>query len=186
MSDLIFLDTETTGLDPELHEVWEIAWAVNEGPITQSLVEHSIVTADMTALKMNGYFKRVKQAPIRYDVLIKEVLKGNTLVCANPTFDRMMLRKRWGLEPYHYRSIDVESMAMTVFEWARPLGLKDISQELGIRGYDIPEPDHSASKDVEVVREVYKALRDIQQSYCNAYNDRNAYSDVNPYKKATS
>lgn len=167
MNDLIFLDTETTGLDPELHDVWELAWAVNDGEIEAAIVPHSIVKADPKALSMNGYYKRVHYVDqgMNVDILVREMLEGNTLVCANPTFDRMMLRKRWGYEPYHYRSIDVESMALVVFDWDRPRGLKDVAAELRDRKHAVPEPDHSAAKDVEVLRACYHALRKENKKY---------------------
>lgn len=169
MSDLIFLDTETTGLDPELHDVWELAYAKNGGPINTYILPHSLKTADPRALAMNGYFKRYPlgaraDGPMG-DIYLKEIVAGNTLVCANPTFDRMMLRKRWGLEPWHYRSIDVESMALVVFDWGRPRGLNDIAAELRSRKHDVPEPDHTAAKDVEVLRACYHALRNENQKY---------------------
>jgi DNA polymerase III alpha subunit (gram-positive type) len=169
MTDLIFLDTETTGLDPNLHEIWEIAWAVNNGDIQSDVVPHSIVTADPNALTMNGYYDRVHYVDqgANVDMRVREALKGNTLVCANPTFDRMMLRRRWGLEPYHYRSIDIESMAVGILQYERPLGLKDIRRDLDALGFVIAEPDHTAAKDVEVLRDCYHALRDVQTRYFN-------------------
>ena len=171
MSDLVFLDTETTGLDPDKHEVWEIAWAVNDGPIEERLVLHSLRGADPEALDLNGYYDKnpVGTSPYahdpRIDIEIRNILKENTLVCANPTFDRMFLRRRWGMEPYHYRSIDIESMALLCFEWERPRGLKDIREELVSRGHDIPAPDHSAAKDVKVTRACYHALRAENNKY---------------------
>lgn len=167
MNNLIFLDTETTGLEPEKHDVWEIAWAVNDGEIESAIVPHSLVKADPKALSMNGYYKRIHYVDqgINVDVLIREMLDGGTIVCANPTFDRMFLRARWGMEPWHYRSIDVESMALVVFDWERPRGLKDVAEELRNRNHDIPQPDHSAAKDVEVLRECYHALRAENQKY---------------------
>lgn len=160
MTDLVFLDTETTGLDPDKHEVWEIALAVNDDPVQVYYVEHALRSADLNALELNGYWQRMhRNTPQNeHDLQVRHMIEGNTLVCANPTFDRMMLRKRWGFEPYHYRSIDVESMALVVFGWDRPRGLKDIAAELRGRGYDIPEPDHSAAKDVEVLRKVFKTF----------------------------
>jgi DNA polymerase III alpha subunit (gram-positive type) len=174
MNDLIYLDTETTGLDPDKHEVWEIAWAVNDGPIETHVLPHNIAMADPKALEMNGYWDR---SPLwfeprpghAHDLDIRTLLKGNTLVCANPTFDRMMLRKRWGYEPYHYRSIDVESMALLLFGYERPKGFADIAENLVRLGYPMPVPDHSAGKDVEVLREVYKALRMEQKKLSDAY-----------------
>lgn len=162
MNDLVFLDTETTGLNPDIHEVWEIAWAVNDdAPVQAMIVPHSLATADLEALRINHYWDRARAEPAHtsIDLDIRHLLEGNTLVCANPTFDRMFLRKRWGVEPYRYRSIDIESIALAVFGWDRPKGLKDIADELNSRGYNIGEPNHSAWIDVVVLREAYKALR---------------------------
>lgn len=162
MGDLIFLDTETTGLEPEKHEVWEIALAINDEPIQVYYVEHALRGADLNALELNGYWSRMHQSTPQneHDLQIRHMIgKGNTLVCANPTFDRMFLRARWGYEPWHHRSIDIESMALVVFDWERPRGLKEIADELRGRKHDIPEPDHSAGKDVEVLRACYHALR---------------------------
>lgn len=165
MTDLIFLDTETTGLDPDIHEIWEIAYAVNDGPIVSILLPHSIITADPKALEMNGYFERHGRVQTsawwgQDDLAIRKTLIGNTIVGANPAFDASFLRKRWGgVAPWHYQMIDVESMALGVLRYSRPKGLSAISSDLADRGYPVPMPDHSASKDVEVVREVYMALR---------------------------
>jgi oligoribonuclease (3'-5' exoribonuclease) len=170
VTDLIFLDTETTGLDYGRHEIWEIAWAINDGPITERVLVHSLKMADPKALDLNGYFRRHAGAIPRsdgpwVDLDVRQILAGNTIVCANPTFDRIFMYLRWGYEPYHYRSIDVESMAMLVFEWDRPRGLKDVAAELRSRSWDIPEPDHTAGKDVEVLRACYDALRKENQKW---------------------
>lgn len=168
MSDLIYLDTETTGLDPHRYEMWEIAWAVNDEPVHVLQLPHSILNADPTALELNGYWDRAhprNELNELVDMELRQLLRGNTLVCANPTFDRMFMYERWGLEPYHYRSIDIESMALLCFEWERPRGLKDIRNELVSRLYDIPEPDHSAVRDVEVTRACYHAIRSENTKY---------------------
>jgi oligoribonuclease (3'-5' exoribonuclease) len=168
MNDLIFLDTETTGLDEQFHEIWEIAWAINnEAPVQERILVHSLKTANIESLEMNGYLEKYpegarSEGPM-VDLAVRQVLKDNTLVCANPTFDRMFMKKRWGNEPYHYRSIDVESMALLFFDWDRPRGLKDISDTLRAMGYNIAEPTHAAWVDVVVLRECYFALREEQK-----------------------
>lgn len=42
MRPLVFLDTETTGLDPARHEVWEIAYAVGKHDILSAIVPHQL------------------------------------------------------------------------------------------------------------------------------------------------
>jgi hypothetical protein len=97
------------------------------------------------------------------DLEVRQVLEGNTIVCANPTFDRMFMRKRWGFEPYHYRSVDIESFAMGILDYEFPKGLKDIAVDLRARwNFNIAEPVHRAWADVVTLRECYKALREVQ------------------------
>jgi len=163
MNDLIFLDTETTGLDPEKHEVWEIAWAINDSPIQVEILVHSLKTANSLSLDVNGYLSRYpngarSDGPM-VDLRVRQVLGGNTLVGANPAFDAAFLQKRWGAAPWHYRMIDVESMALAVLGYDRPKGLAGIAEDLTELDYDIALPDHTAAKDVEVLRQVYHALR---------------------------
>jgi DNA polymerase III alpha subunit (gram-positive type) len=171
MSHLVFLDTETTGLDASKHEVWELAYAVDDEPIVSLILPHSLRKADPKALGMNGYYERVLHGtPInsesdRNDIVLRNLFQGCTLVCSNPTFDRMFLWMRWGEEPWHHRSIAIETMALTVFDWQRPRGLADIVKELQTRKYDIPEPNHSAYQDVQALRAAYYALRSENNKY---------------------
>ena len=166
MTQLVFLDIETTGLDPALHEVWEVAAASGDGHINNYFVPHTLRTADVTALEMNGYHKRAPQHAVwargfgsHADLELRKVLTGATIVGANPAFDTSFLRSRWGAAPWHHRLIDVESMALVVLDYERPKGLLGLSADLRDRGHDIPEPDHTAAGDVATTRAVYNALR---------------------------
>ena len=163
--NLVFLDTETTGLDPDRHEVWEIAWAVNDGPIRSTQLPHSLRHADPTALSMNGYTKRggvtLLEASIKLESEVKEALTGSILVAANPAFDASFLRARWGAAPWHYRLWDLEAFAAGVLSMSEPKGLAFIAEALGHYGFDIPKPDHSAAADVATLRASFRALQDI-------------------------
>lgn len=163
MTALVFLDTETTGLDPALHEVWEIAYAVETGAISSAFLPHSLRTADPEALALNRYWHRIATGPVGADPgndpFLRKIFTGATIVGANPAFDAAFLRARWGVAPWHHRLIDVESMALTVLGYDRPKGLRDLSADLRDRGYDIPEPDHTAAGDVATTRAAYNALR---------------------------
>lgn len=161
---LVFLDVETTGLDPERHEVWELAYAVDDGPIECSEVLHSMRYADPTALAMNGYHHRIRH-PFQptFESEVREALTGATLVGANPAFDAAFLRARWGVAPWHYRLFDIEAYAAGVLGWSAPQGLANIHRELVTRGHAIPSPNHSAAGDVATLRGCFYALRDISQ-----------------------
>jgi DNA polymerase III alpha subunit (gram-positive type) len=158
---LVYLDTETTGLDPERHEIWELAYAVNDGPIYSGVVTHSLRYADPTALAMNGYQKRKKQVAYLTETECREALVGSTLVAANPAFDAAFLRARWGVAPWRYRLLDIEAYAMGALVYDVPRGLKDIAAELNLLGWEIPQPDHTASGDVRTLRECHRALKRI-------------------------
>ena len=158
---LVFLDTETTGLDPDRHEVWEIAYAVEDGPIQQSIVVHQTATADPVALRMNHYWEIDQESlPMTRDATEFEEgarfdLSGATIVASNPSFDTAFLRARWGCEPWHHRKIDIASFAMPIvgLKDGKPKGLYDIAAAL-----DIQAPDHTAAGDVHTLRECYREL----------------------------
>lgn len=164
---LLYLDTETTGLDANRHHVWEIAWAVGPGPIQSAFVSHDLITADPSALAMNGYWDRCPGTvaglkSFAAEELLQVLLNGATVVGANPAFDTAFLSARWGKAPWHYRLLDIESMAIGVMPnpgTDKVPGLKTIASFLRDRGHhDIPEPDHTAAGDVATLRGCHLAL----------------------------
>lgn len=165
-SPLVFLDIETTGLDPARHEVWEIAYAVDDAPIRSAFVTHDVRTADGAAMKLNGYLDRMpsgmydwEEMGVKFELQLKAGLTGGTIVGANPAFDTKFLRARWGFEPWLYRLIDIESYAMPHLKLDRPRGLAHIAERLGVQA-----PDHTAAGDVHTLRECWRKLR-------NAYRE---------------
>lgn len=161
---LIYLDTETSGLDPIDHEMWEVAFAVDDGEIVTMhkplLREHR---AEKIALEMNRYHERLdfKANPWRTHVL-REALAGATIVGANPAFDTAFLREYLDGAIWHHRLLDVEAMAYVLLRTPKPEGLSTIAERLRTDGYDIAEPDHTAASDVACVRDVHKALLDYR------------------------
>lgn len=162
-TELVYLDIETTGLNPDLHEVWEVAYAVEDEPIQSFVLVHDLATADPQALELNGYYRRGWRVPNEdADMELKKVLAGNTVVGANPSFDTEFLRARWGTAPWHHRKIDVEVYAQAVFKWDRPKGLHDVYTYLKDEiGMWLPAPDHTAAGDVDTTRSVYRILRGL-------------------------
>lgn len=172
---LVYLDIETTGLNPFIHEVWEVAYAFDDEPIQVFELPHSLVTADPAALRVNRYVERhpssdqptmdmvmFPRPPARPDLALKEALYGCTIVGANPAFDTSFLSYRWrGERPWSYRLIDIEVYAQAIFDWERPRGLAGVVDALNGRGYSIVQPDHTAFLDVTATRDAYRALRDI-------------------------
>jgi len=59
MTPLCFVDTETTGLDPDRHEVYEIALIDGNGAELHLWVSDApLATADPTALRIGRYYER--------------------------------------------------------------------------------------------------------------------------------
>lgn len=170
MTTLAYVDTETTGLDPNLHDVWEIACAIDDGPIHSAIVAHSLTFADSEALEVSRYYDRTGggEPPTEttrwFESALQRRLAGVTLVGANPAFDAAMLTARWGHAPWHFRLLDIEAYAMGALGYDRPRGLATITRDLCARGFEIPEPDHSAAADVAATRACHLALVDLYRT----------------------
>lgn len=170
MSVLCFVDTETTGLDPRIHQPYEVCWwrEDKDAPRTVDL-PHSLLYADQQALGIGGYYDRLKRpfedSDERHATGLMKALRGVTLVGSNPAFDAAMLTRVIGTPVWHHRMIDVAQAAMWVFDWPRPKGLADVAMVCRDRGFTIPEPDHTAEGDVRTTRAVYEALRTLRQEW---------------------
>jgi hypothetical protein len=167
VTHLVYVDTETTGLDPDRHQVWEIAWATEQLQVYSTVVPHTLVDADPIALALNGHDARcpavgeeghrdwpMVETPA--ELAVRTMLLGATMVGANPAFDAAFLRRRWSAAPWHHRLLDVETYAMGALGLDRPLGLADLSARLRVR-----PPDHTAASDVRSVIGCHAALTSI-------------------------
>lgn len=155
---IVFVDTETTGLDPAIHDLVEVAWAIDDGPITSAIVPHTLLKASVEALAINHYNERNLSDHSKWArTLVLEpfwaALDGATLAGANPAFDAAFIRAKWPKAPrWHHRLLDVEAYAAGALAWSHPRGLAETAQQLGIEVV----PDHTAAADVEVARLVYQ------------------------------
>ncbi len=171
MSDpvLCFIDTETTGLDPRLHQPWEVSWwREDEQQPSAYFLQHTLEYAQPEALTVGRYWERQNAGATPHPMAqhwLAQKLTGVTLVGANPAFDAAMLTQLIGAPVWHYRLIDVEVMAMAIFDWARPAGLLSVATKCASLGHEIPTPDHTAEGDVRTTRAVYDALRIIQKGH---------------------
>lgn len=126
---ICFLDTETTGLDKQRHEIIEIAIIVVEGGklriYNTRIMPTHIATADPVALKINGYtpsgwanaptFKEQAQT-------IADLICGNVVVGHNVQFDVGFIEKQLkgaGVPVPRIRTVDTCTL---VHEHLIPIG----------------------------------------------------------------
>ncbi|WP_435246394.1 3'-5' exonuclease [Streptomyces sp. NRRL F-5630] len=146
---LAFVDTETTGLDPFLHEAWEIAVIVREGDGPD--VEHTfrirpdLSLADPEALKINRYMERVTAPGWEWEdrllaaLGLYPLLDSAIMIGSNPAFDAEMLAHLLGRyyekpKPWHYRTVDIATLAA-----GRKYGMVDVAQQVGAKAYPSDE-----------------------------------------------
>ncbi|WP_333744104.1 hypothetical protein [Streptomyces ardesiacus] len=138
MTNIAFVDTETTHLDAEIGEVWEVAIILREyDDNTPTDTEYvwqvrpDLATADPDSLKISRYLERFVvpphaeaawtgygQGPVlpmrRREVVaaVMDVLSGAVLVGSNPGFDDRFLRKLLGpgSAQWHYRPVDFATL----------------------------------------------------------------------------
>lgn len=122
---LAFLDTETTGLDPFVHDPWEIAVIFREGDLDTEHVfriEPDLTNADPKALEINRYHERTSAPSWQWQerrstaARLYGLLNGVVLIGSNPGFDAEMLTHLFGRyyaepKPWHYRTVDIATLA---------------------------------------------------------------------------
>lgn len=162
---LVFVDFETTGLHPAA-QAFELAWKREDSDQVRAMIlPHTLYAADPVALRVNGYRERGisnEFVASEYEIdCFRQDVTDATLVIANPAFDVPHLMNLLGFQVWHYRIIDVESYAMPILGHRRPQSMSTIYRELTELGYSLPEPDHTASRDVEALESAFHILRSL-------------------------
>ncbi len=172
-TELVFLDIETTGLDPFYHEVIEVGMIIADLDGTESSriafsMPFNQFRADAKALEVNGYGVREFAPFMEQDEGAKEVARatdGRIVVGNNVQFDLIFLRfhlKRHGLEPmWHYAPIELKSLIAGVMNLAPPWSTSMLTDRLGV---PMPKDRHSALVDAQWNRDAYAALK-LQGDY---------------------
>ncbi len=179
--NLAFIDLETTGTDPERHEIVEIGCLIakqvprpGKGPTVEMIEafdikvqpEH-IETAEPEALQINGY----NSADWLFAVSLPQALKmladktgGAIMVAQNVTFDWNFLNKAFAktgiANPMHFPKIDLISMAFAKLyhdERVQRFGLGALTDHFGLKN----DQAHTALADIKVTFEIYKKLLDL-------------------------
>lgn len=135
---LAFVDCETTGLDPFLHDAWEIAVILRSDGHDEEHVFRilpDLSSADPQALQINRYHERTSHPDWAWDdrrtaaTRLYAVLDGAAIVGSNPAFDAEMITHLFGRyfnqpRPWHYRTVDIVTLAVgslygRASEWTR-------------------------------------------------------------------
>lgn len=128
---VIVVDVETTGLDPERHVVVEVAWhnldTNDHGYFVPPHTPNAVLAgAEIKALQVNGYINRIADAEQDLDgkcaFTLAEQLQGNTLAGSNPAFDAAFLAEMFAEYPvtevyvptWHHRLLDLAAYAAGV------------------------------------------------------------------------
>lgn len=176
MSGLAFVDTETTGLNPVLHEIWEVALIVRDHDEPACNGEHhwflpvSLQNADEKALEIGRFHERYSSAMVTpiYEALpaIAKMTAGCHLVGAVPSFDEERLRRLLSAHrvkhSWHYHLIDIEAVMLG---YLAGIGVKvplpwkstDLAERLGIASPSV-EDRHTALGDARWVERIYDAV----------------------------
>ncbi|WP_435582880.1 3'-5' exonuclease [Amycolatopsis thermoflava] len=172
---IVVVDVETTGLDPDRHIVVEVGW-VNLATGAQGLFvpPHStpdaLANADLQALRMNRYIDRLADLPRDRNgdaaYTLAQQLEGNTLAGSNPAFDASFLTQMyvtqysvdldWEAPAWHHRLLDLSAYAAGVLAInpGELPGLHAVCERLGVTN---DEP-HTALGDARATAECFRRL----------------------------
>ncbi len=158
--DFIFADVETTGLSAKDDRLVELTYARNDGPLTTLYFGVRVVPDfidKLTKFSEREVWKQPAATEIEREIF-RVILDGQTLVSANPSFDKAFLEEN-GLWTGHYRVLDIEAYAMARLRLDFVPSMKDIYDLLTERGYELTTPDHSSYNDTKALREAFNILR---------------------------
>jgi hypothetical protein len=179
MAELAFCDTETLGLDPVLHDVWEVAVILATSTDSQvqverqtrwfvELPEDALRLADPTALRLTRFWQRTEDAAwmSRY-AFAREFARataGRDLVGAVPSFDSERLQRLLTDEnacgAWHYHLVDVENLIAGKLGIQPPWDSKVLYEKAGVALLDDDEA-HTAAGDARQVLHAYASVYDL-------------------------
>lgn len=179
MTNLAFVDIETTGLDPDRHQIWEVAIILRGGDGLDRprrwLLPVNVEWADPEALDIGGFHDRHPQGTrwsegvtdsdytmdmYRFAAEVCHLTYGAHLVGAVVSFDEERLRRlmqQCHIAPlWHYHLVDVEALVAGKWSIQPPWDSSELSRLVHV------DPDqfdrHTAMGDARWARAMYDAV----------------------------
>jgi len=168
--NLLWVDTETSGLLPHTHEITQIACILTDltartvlGGFTAWMNLEHPERADPRSLALNGYPEHgwaEPQSRARVAASAASLSKGAILAGHNVAFDEAFLRSLLYEHDFEsewdYHRLDTASL---VYPWfaagrVRSLSLRDVAPFFGVPHQN----NHDAADDAEAARRVYLAI----------------------------
>jgi DNA polymerase III epsilon subunit-like protein len=178
-----FVDTETAGLHPDKHPIWEIGVIVDGeeyvwqqqmfggGKRWKEWVDPWVVE---NMPRIIDEYDPAKALTLRSSVnQFVELVRGRHVVGCNPRFDMERIHRTWRAfhqddweEPWNYHLIDVEALMLgwrahgmrDTFETPTlPWKASDLARQVGVNPEDF-EPKHSALADARFARACFEAV----------------------------
>lgn len=161
---LAFVDCETTGLDPAMDEIWELA-IVTGGNEVVIRREIDIESADHNALEINRYWQRQNEPiPVMSDHLfalrVGALLDGKHIVGVNPAFDSAFIRELLADQDvacgWNHHLVDVLALVAGQRRLNPPWSSSELSLAVGINPNDYDR--HTALGDAMWAKAIYEAV----------------------------
>jgi DNA polymerase III epsilon subunit-like protein len=188
MPPLVFLDTETIGLDPDIHGIWEVGaiWRADHTSDPDLDVEYvwqlpvDPDAADPKALEINHFHERrwgPNALTRKHDFAntFTSLTHGAVLVVNNPTFDIPRLEalvRQYYDHTWHYHPRDVQDLAVGYLKGIRATMASTVvgrdlvdpgpppwSGHQILKFFGIEPGDHTALGDARTVRDLWDRLQ---------------------------
>ena len=168
--NIVFLDIETTGLDPATHEILEVGMVRRYySEIARENVDYeehfslpiSEERADAKALEINKYAERRQLLSlIEIDSAkaaegLREVLADALVVGNNVQFDLRFIERLIGGTPWYYSPLDLKAWAAGMCGMSKPASTKFIAE---LADVPLSTDAHTALVDARWNRDVYDKL----------------------------
>jgi DNA polymerase III epsilon subunit-like protein len=182
-----FVDTETAGLHPDKHPIWQIAVIVDGEEHVwhqqmfggqqnwQRWVDPFIVETNMNHILDDYDPAKALTAKTSTDTFV-ELVRGRHIVGCNPRFDVERIHRTWRAfhqadweEPWNYHLIDVEGLMLGYLasqadhDWyamdmpTLPWKSRELARAVGVDP-DAFEPKHSALADARFAKACFEAV----------------------------